>query len=110
MRSTMLTGLAAAAMIMTAVPSEAAWNGYSIESWNSPFRPRRAQDRKRNLQRNARGTAQCDCLPVGEDNIQYKVIVVDFSDRPNDEAALLAEAATAFKGQKGVGRLLARCR
>jgi len=44
------------------------------------------------------------------------VIVVDFSDRPNDEAALVAEAATAFQtGRKvltdtspGVDKLVGR--
>ena len=37
-----------------------------------------------------------------EDNIQYKVMVVDFSSRANDETALLAEAATAFQTGKTV--------
>lgn len=98
MRSTMLTGLAAAALIMTAVPSEAAWNGYFNRVVEfSFFAPGELKTERGTYSGTLAGRRSATIFQSEEDNIQYKVIVVDFSDRPNDEAALVAEAATAFQ-------------
>ena len=94
MRSTMLTGLAAAALIMTAVPSEAAWNGYFNKVVEfSFFAPGELKTERGTYSGTLAGRRSATVFQSEEDNIQYKVIVVDFSDRPNDEAALLVKLA-----------------
>ena len=98
MRSTTLAGLAAAALIMTTVPIEAAWNGYFNKVAEfSFFAPGELKTERGTYSGTLAGERRATVFQSEEDNIQYKVIVVDFSDRPNDEAALLAEAAAAFQ-------------
>lgn len=48
------------------------------------------------------GSRDATVFQSEEDNIRYKVVVVDFSARPNDHTALLAEAATAFQSGRKV--------
>ena len=99
MRSTTLAGVAAAAVIMTAVPSEAAWNGYFNKVVEfSFFAPGELKTERGTYSGTLAGQRGATVFQSEEDQIQYKVIVVDFSDRPNEEAALLAEAAAAFLG------------
>jgi hypothetical protein len=103
MRSTKLAGLAAAALIVTTVPTEAAWNGYFNKVVEfSFFAPGELKTERGTYRGKLAEERRATVFQSEEDNIQYKVIVVDFSDRPNDEAAVIAEAAAAFQTGKKV--------
>jgi len=98
MRFTILAVLVAAALALTTAPSEAAWAGYFNKSVEfSFFAPGELKTERGSYSGALAGQRDATVFQSEEDNIQYKVIVVDFSARPNDEAALLAEAATAFQ-------------
>ena len=103
MRLTFIGLLAAAALIVTTAPSQAQWNQYFNESVEfSFFAPGELKTERGAYSGALAGQRDATVFHSEVDNIQYKVIVVDFSSRPNDEAALLAEAATAFQ----IGRTL----
>jgi hypothetical protein len=103
MRFTILPVLAAAALAFTTAPSEAAWSGYFNKSVEfSFFAPGELKTERGTYSGALAGQREATVFQSEEDNIQYRVIVVDFSSRPNDEAALLAEAATAFQAGKTV--------
>ena len=103
MRLTALAVLAAAALAFTVAPSEAAWNGYFNKGVEfSFFAPGELKTERGTYNGTLAGQSNATVFQSEEDNIQYKVTVVDFSSRPNDGAALLAEAATAFHTGKSV--------
>jgi hypothetical protein len=102
MRFTTLAVLAAVALIFT-TPSEAAWNGYFNQSVEfSFFAPGELKTERGSYSGALAGRREATVFRSEEDNIQYKVTVVDFSTRPNDEAALLTEAAMAYQAGKSV--------
>jgi hypothetical protein len=101
MRFTILAALAAAALTLATSPSEAAWAGYFNKSVEfSFFAPGALKSERGTYSGTLAGQREATVFQSDEDNIQYKVIVVDFSSRPNDESALLAEAANAFLAGK----------
>ena len=103
MRFTTLAVLAAVALTFTTAPGEAAWSGYFNKSVEfSFFAPGQLKTERGTYGGTVAGQREATVFQSEEDNIQYKVIVVDFSSRANDEAALLAEAATAFQAGKTV--------
>src|SRR6185436_14798539 len=103
MRFTNLAVVAVTALIFATLPSEAAWNGYFNKSVEfSFFAPGQLKTERGTYSGTLAGQREATVFQSEEDNIQYRVIVVDFSSRPNDETALLAEAATAFQAGKTV--------
>lgn len=103
MRFTILAALVAAALAFTTEPSEAAWAGYFNKSVEfSFFAPGQLKTEREAYSGTLAGRRDATVFQSEENNIRYKVTVVDFSSRPNDEAALLAEAATAYQAGKSV--------
>lgn len=103
MRFTTLAALAAMALTLTTAPSEAAWNGYFNQSVEfSFFAPGELKTERGTYSGTLAGQRNATIYQSEENNIQYKVMVVDFSARPSDEAALLGEAATAYQAGKSV--------
>jgi hypothetical protein len=103
MRFTTLAVLAAAALMFTPTPSEAAWNGYFNKAVQfSFFAPGQLKTERGTYRGTLAGSRDATVFQSEEDNIRYKVVVVDFSARANDHDALLAEAATAFQTGKTV--------
>jgi hypothetical protein len=103
MRFDALAVLATAALIFTSAPSEAAWNGYFNKSVQfSFFAPGELKSELGTYRGTLAGSRDATVFQSEEDNIRYKVVVVDFSARPNDHDALLTEAATAFQTGKTV--------
>ena len=98
MRFAILAALVTAALTFTMTPSEAAWNGYFNKGVEfSFFAPGELKSERGTYSGQLAGRRDATVYQSEEDNIQYTVTVVDFSARPNDQAALLAEAATAFQ-------------
>ena len=103
MRFTILAVLAAAALTFTTEPSEAAWNGYFNKTVEfSFFAPGELKTERGTYSGALAGQRNTTVFQSEEDNIQYRVTVVDFTASPNDEAALLAEAVTGFQAGRKV--------
>jgi len=104
MRFFILAGLVGAALFITVLPaSAAAWQGYVSReagfSFTAPGAVKTEKATYRSASANQRGATVFRSL---EDNIEYKVTVVDFTGRTNDEAALIKEAATQYSTGKKV--------
>jgi hypothetical protein len=93
MRFTTLAVLAALALTFTTAPSHAQWKGYFNKSVEfSFFAPGELKtERATHSGRNA------TVFQSVEDNIEYKVTVVDFTARANESTAVVSEAATTFQ-------------
>src|SRR5262245_7859753 len=103
MRFTTLAVAAAIALGVMTAPSEAAWNNYFNKSVEfSFFAPGALKTEKGTYSGAVAGQQKATVFQSEEDNIQYKVTVVDFSAGSHDQAALLAEAATAFQNGRRV--------
>jgi len=103
MRFTTLAVVAVTALICATLPSQAAWNGYFNKSVVfSFFAPGELKTERGTYSGTLAGQRQATVYQSVEDNIQYKVIVVDFSSGSRNEGALLAEAANAFQAGKSL--------
>jgi hypothetical protein len=103
MRLTALATLVGAALIAIATPAMAAWRGYISHPLGFSFSAPGDLKVERGTYRGA-VAGQRDTLVYSfvDDNIEYKVVVIDMSDRANDAATLLGEAEYIFQEGKKV--------
>ncbi len=103
MRLSILAGLVGAALAVTILPASAAWHGYvSREVGFSFIAPGEMKTEKATYRSPSTGQRSAAVFKSVEDSVEYKVTVVDFSGRTNDEAALIKEASSLFQDGKKV--------
>jgi hypothetical protein len=96
MRLTLASSLAWVALALTILPAEAAWHGYvSREAGFSFIAPGDMKAEKASYDSAIAGKREATVFQSVEDNIQYKVTVVDFTSSANEADALLKEASAA---------------
>jgi hypothetical protein len=103
MRSTSLAILVSAALTAMTAPAMAAWHGYISHPMGFAFAaPGQLKVEKGTYRGAVAGPRDTVVYRFVDDNIEYKVVVVDVSDRANDAANLLGEAAYIFQEDKKV--------
>ena len=102
MRFAIQAGLVAAALAIGIVPAEAAWNSYiNREIGFSFLAPGNMKTEKATYQSAMAGQRDAVVFRTVEDDVEFKVTVVDFAARTSDEAALIKEAtATLLNNNK----------
>ena len=103
MRVSILAGLAtAAALAMT--PAQAAWHGYYNKQGVafSFAAPGDLKGAKSTYHSAIAGERDSVVFTSVEDNVEFKITVVDFPGRASDEAALLKEASAAYQDKAKV--------
>ena len=103
MRLTAWATLVAAALAAMTVPAIAAWRGYISHPLGFAF----AAPGELKMEKGTYGGAvagQHDTVVYRfvDDDIEYKVVVIDMRDKANDAATLLGEAEYAFQEDKKV--------
>ena len=94
MRLSLVSSLAWVALALTILPAEAAWHGYvSREAGFSFIAPGDMKAEKASYDSAIAGKRDATVFQSVEDNIQYRVTVVDFSSRANEGDAFLKEAS-----------------
>ena len=94
---TVIAGLSAAAL-----PAQAAWHSYAAREAGFSFEAPGDVKTDKATYRSSAGQRAATVYRSLDDNIEYKVTVVDFANRANDEAALIKEAATSLQNSKKV--------
>jgi hypothetical protein len=103
MRSTSLAILVSAALTAMTAPAMAAWHGYISHPMGFAFAaPGELKVEKGTYRGAVAGPRDTVVYRFVDDDIEYKVVVVDMSDRANDAANLLGEAAYIFQEDKKV--------
>jgi len=103
MRFTRFGGLLGAALMLAITPAEAAWHGYiSREAGFSFSAPGAVQTEKASYPSAIAGPRAATVFRSLDDNIEYKVTIVEFAGRANQDAALIKEASTLFEANKKV--------
>jgi hypothetical protein len=103
MRSTSLAILVSAALTAMTAPAMAAWHGYISHPMGFAFAaPGELKVEKGTYRGAIAGPRDTVVYRFVDDDIEYKVVVVDMSDRANDAANLLGEAAYIFQEDKKV--------
>jgi hypothetical protein len=104
MRSSILAGFLGTALVLGVAPAEAAWHGYFVKegvgfSFTAP-----GDMKPQKIKYMSAMAGERDAVVFGsvEDNVEYKVLVVDFAGRTSDEAALIKEATTFSQDKKKV--------
>ncbi len=102
MRFAIQAGLVGALLAVTMLPAEAAWNSYlNREVGFSFLAPGDMKTEKATYQSAMAGQRNAVVFRTVEDNVEFKVTVVDFAARTGDEAALIKEAtATLLNNNK----------
>jgi hypothetical protein len=87
------------AALVLAVPAKAAWHGYFIKQGvNFSFSaPDQLKPEKTTYVSAVAGQRNAVVFGVVENNVEYKITVVDFAGRTNDESALIKEAAAPYQ-------------
>src|SRR5262245_59904098 len=103
MRLMALASLAGVALAATVVPAHARWKPYITHHLGFAFAAPGEMKVEKGTYRGV-VAGQRDTLIYGfaEDDIEYKVVVVDMVDKAKDAATLLGEAAFAFQDGKKV--------
>ena len=102
MRLTALATLVAALAAMTA-PATAAWRGYISHPLGFAFAaPGELKVEKGTYRGAVAGPHDTFVYRFVDDNIEYKVVVIDMSDQANEAATLLGEAEYIFQEGKKV--------
>ena len=102
MRLTALATLVGA-LAATTVPAAAAWRSYISHPLGFAFAaPGELKVEKGTYRGAVAGPRDALVYHFAEDNIEYRVIVVDMSDKANDAATLLGEAEYIFQEDKKV--------
>lgn len=101
-RFAVLTGLAGTVLAVTVLPAEAAWNSYiNREVGFSFLAPGNMKAEKATYRSAMAGQRDAVVFRTVEDDVEFKVTVVDFAARTADEAALIKEAtATLLNNNK----------
>jgi hypothetical protein len=103
MRLTALAILAGAALAATGVPAAAAWRGYISHPLGFAFAaPGDLKVEKGTYRGTVAGARDTLVYRFVDDNIEYKAVVIDMSDKANDAATLLGEAEYNFQDGKKV--------
>ena len=95
MRLSIWAGLTGTALVLAITPAAAAWHGYfnraGVEfSVNAPAD---LKGQKNSYSSTMAGSRDAVVFKNVEDNVEFKVTVVDFTGRAADEAALIKEAS-----------------
>jgi hypothetical protein len=103
MRLTVLAVFVGAALMAITTPAMAAWRAYISHPLGFSFSAPGDLKVEKGTYRGAVAGAR-DTLIYGfvDDNIEYKVVVIDMSDKANDAATLLGEAGYIFQEDKKV--------
>jgi hypothetical protein len=92
----------AAALTAIALPAQAAWHSYAAQGSGVLVRStRRRQNGQGDLQ-SAAGQRAATMFRSLDDNIEYKVTVVDFANRANDEASPYQRSRNLSQNNKKV--------
>ena len=103
MRFTTLAIIIGVALATMTAPAEAAWKSYISRSLGFSFEaPGEIKAEKGTYSGALAGRHDAIIYRSVDDNIEYKVTVVDFTSRAKEEAALLAEASSMFREDKKV--------
>jgi hypothetical protein len=104
MRSGILAGFFGAALVLAFGPAQAAWHGYFVKegvgfSFTAP-----GDLKAQKIKYKSAMAGERDAVVFGsvEDNVEYKITIVDFGGRSSDEAALIKEATTASQDKTKV--------
>jgi hypothetical protein len=96
-RFAVLTSLAGAVLAVTMLPAEAAWSSYiNREVGFSFLAPGDMKTEKATYRSAMAGQRDAVVFHTAEDDVEFKVTVVDFAARTSDEAALIKEATAAL--------------
>ena len=97
MRLAIQAGLMGAVLAVTILPAEAAWNSYlNREVGFSFLAPGDMKTEKGTYRSAMAGQRDAVVFRSVEDDVEFKVTVVDFAARTSDEAALIKEATATF--------------
>jgi hypothetical protein len=103
MRVRILGGLMGAALALGSLPAEAAWHGYvNTEAGFSFTAPGAVKAEKSSYKSTVEGQRIATIFRSIEDDVEYKVTVVNFFGRKTDEPAIIKEASTLFQANKKV--------
>ena len=103
MRLTALATLVGAALMAITTPAMAAWRGYISHPLGFSFSaPGELKVEKGTYRGAVAGPRDTLVYSFVDDNIEYKVVVIDMSDKANDAATLLGEAEYIFQENKKV--------
>ena len=103
MRLTALAILAGAALTAMTAPATAAWRAYISHPLGFAFAaPGELKVEKGTYRGAVAGPHDTLVYRFVDDNIEYKVVVIDMSDKANDAATLLGEAEYIFQEDKKV--------
>jgi hypothetical protein len=101
MRSRTLIALTGAVLAATSVPASAAWHGYISHPLGFAFAaPGELKVEKGKYQGAVAGEHEATIFKSVDDNIEYKVIIVDMTQQANQAATLLGEAEYIFQDGK----------
>jgi hypothetical protein len=97
MRFAIQAGLVGALLAVMILPAEAAWNSYvNREVGFSFLAPGEMKTEKGSYRSAMAGQRDAVVFRSVEENVEFKVTVVDFAARTGDEAALIKEATATF--------------
>lgn len=96
--------LAGTALALAITPAEAAWNTYFSKaglefSFNAPAA---LKAEKATYDSRMAGSHDSVVFRAVEDNVEFKITVVDFTGRASDESALIKEASDGFLARTNV--------
>jgi hypothetical protein len=95
--------LVGAALAATSAPAAAAWRGYISHPLGFAFAaPGELKVEKGTYRGAVAGARDTVIYHFADDNIEYKAVVIDMSDKANDAATLLGEAEYNFQDGKKV--------
>lgn len=103
MRLRILGGLIGAALALGILPAQAAWHGYvNAEAGFSFSAPGAVKAEKSSYKSTSEGQKTATIFRSAEDDVEYKVTVVNFFGRKSEEAAIIKEASAQFLAGKKV--------
>lgn len=103
MRFRELVAFAGLALLAMTLPAEAAWKSYVSQTLGFSFEaPGEVKAEKTRYRAAVAGQRDAVVYRSVDDNIEYKVTVVDFSDRAAEGAVLMEEAAYVLQQDKHV--------
>jgi len=104
MRLNIWASLLGTALLFAAAPAEAAWHAYFVKDGVgfSFFAPGEMKAEKVTYTSATAGQRNAVVFASAEDNVEYKITVVDFAGRSGDESALIKEATAASQDRTKV--------
>jgi hypothetical protein len=101
MRRTILSILMGALSTATMSPAMAAWHGYISHPMGFAFAaPGEIKVERGTYRSDIAGTRDTIIYSFVDDDIEYKAVIIDMSDKANDAANLLGEAAYLYQQDK----------